>query len=472
MESSLNFKSLNDHNVSLFKYREQQISWVSGLEGTTFMDVLWCFIPFIIGYGCFLHFLNFVGKRKFKISQEMYFLIEFIWLVLPLLVSLTFTKLRVPIACFFFGYFMLCQLKRHLIQQKSSFNSDVSTTTTTTTWKQLESDQKRYLTAYRSCTMISTCIAILGVDFPIFPRRLAKTELIGVSVMDLGVGSFLFSSSLISGKYLLGKSKSLKHSLMSVLPMFTLGLIRFLLVKLMKYQEHVTEYGLHWNFYFTMSFLSLLLNVCQRLGWFQYSAMYGVLLLVIYEIALHKFGLTDYILYHPRTDWLSQNREGIFSLVGYLSLCLIGRHIGSLLFMTRTWEDWKKFHRKLISWTLGSWILVNLGIYGGFVISRRLTNIMYILWVIACSLFFVSTLMLMDMSSSHSKLFSQLLDSVNHYQLAIFLLANILTGCVNQTMYTLYTSDSIAFSILCVYVFLLCLVAHLLYRYKIDLKFI
>jgi len=43
--------------------------------------------------------------------------------------------------------------------------------------------KKTFLSEYRSLVMIGTCVAILAVDFNVFPRRLAKTELFGYSLV-------------------------------------------------------------------------------------------------------------------------------------------------------------------------------------------------------------------------------------------------------------------------------------------------
>ncbi|CAJ2670758.1 unnamed protein product [Trifolium pratense] len=57
---------------------------------------------------------------------------------------------------------------------------------------------RAYITSYRVIVMIITVLCILAVDFRIFPRRYAKTETYGASLMDLGVGAFVLANSLVS----------------------------------------------------------------------------------------------------------------------------------------------------------------------------------------------------------------------------------------------------------------------------------
>jgi phosphatidylinositol glycan class W len=53
--------------------------------------------------------------------------------------------------------------------------------------------QHAFVDCFRASVMLSTCAAILAVDFPLFPRRLAKSATFGTGFMDLGPGCFVFA---------------------------------------------------------------------------------------------------------------------------------------------------------------------------------------------------------------------------------------------------------------------------------------
>lgn len=122
----------------------------------------------------------------------------------------------------------------------------------------------------RVWTNLFTAIAILAVDFHIFPRRFAKTETYGVSVMDVGIGSFIIANGavgpetrrsypqLFSFKLYM---KSFIQCLKSLGPCLILGLVRLLTVKAADYQQHVSEYGVHWNFFFTLATVKVSLSM-------------------------------------------------------------------------------------------------------------------------------------------------------------------------------------------------------------------
>eukprot|EP00906_Rhabdomonas_costata_P008500 RCo012104 len=121
-----------------------------------------------------------------------------------------------------------------------------------------------FLDSYRVALLLSTCLALLAVDFAVFPRRFSKTEGFGYSVMDLGAGSFVFSNALVYGGLKMGRDgpgPALWRQLSPALPLLVMGAVRLVSLKRLGYPEVHSEYGVHWNFFFTLATMPVLL-VC------------------------------------------------------------------------------------------------------------------------------------------------------------------------------------------------------------------
>jgi phosphatidylinositol glycan class W len=347
-----------------------------------------------------------------------------------------------------------------------------------------------FLTTYRAAMMIVTCIAILAVDFRVFPRRFAKAENWGTSLMDLGVGSFVFSGGVVSARSVLKDRvsgalakktlaqrfiSSIRHSV----PLLVLGLIRLYSVKNLEYAEHVTEYGVHWNFFFTLGFLPPFVEIFEGLATIIPS--YEILSLavaVLYQVALESTDLKGYILVSPRgPNLLSKNREGVFSFLGYLAIFLAGRATGIRVIpsgispSTTPQQARKRLLTSLGVLALGCSALFALnstyflGYGAGIPVSRRLANMPYILWVAAfnnAQLFLFCLIETLFFPSVHrasapgkneeaertALATSPILKAFNRGGLAVFLIANLLTGVVNLTVPTLDVNDGQAMVIL------------------------
>jgi phosphatidylinositol glycan class W len=364
---------------------------------------------------------------------------------------------------------------------------------------------KPFITNYRGAMMVITCVAILAVDFRVFPRRFAKVENWGTSLMDMGVGSFVFTAGVVSVRSSLKASagrqplsKRLAASLRHAIPLLVLGTIRLISVKGLDYAEHVTEYGVHWNFFFTLGFLPPFAALFQTA--FEKVPSYAVLsfaLAAVYEIALDWTSLGGYILIAPRTDIFSKNREGIFSFFGYLAIFLAGQSLGaSALPRQQPLAKNATITTKLQQSTLGKLIMTSalwtalfyfsVSYYGlRLSVSRRLANLPYFLWVssfnsyqitICCA---IETFLFPNLYKATTKgeetrrsrdATSTVLYAFNRNGLAIFLVANLLTGLVNMTMPTLHMSVLQAMGVLVAYIAAVASVAVGLDWYNMTIK--
>ncbi|KAI1464399.1 GPI-anchored wall transfer protein 1 [Daldinia caldariorum] len=366
---------------------------------------------------------------------------------------------------------------------------------------------KPFLTTYRGSMMIITCLAILAVDFRIFPRRFAKVETWGTSLMDVGVGSFVFSAGIVAARPVLkeraeGKAtpllQRLRYAMRHSFPLLFLGVIRLISVKGLDYAEHVTEYGVHWNFFFTLGFLPPFVALFQSALTIipSYSAL-AILLGVIYQAVLETTNLKAFVLIAPRTDIISMNKEGICSFFGYLAIFLAGQATGMYVLprsIVPCSGTSNSTQRTTLLLTMAAWTSIWTVLYffttsfnygAGLDVSRRLANLPYILWItafnssqlLACcaieSVFFPSFYNATDAKTekeAYETATSRVLRAYNRNGLAIFLVANLLTGLVNMTVPTLDVGPSVTMGILVGYAAVLTTVAVALDAWNISIK--
>ncbi|RYR39835.1 hypothetical protein Ahy_A09g045469 isoform A [Arachis hypogaea] len=302
---------------------------------------------------------------------------------------------------------------------------------------------REYITSYRVVVMIITFLCILAVDFRIFPRRYAKTETYGTSLMDLGVGSFVLANALVSRQARNITSVNWKTAIVSISPLITLGFLRLVTTTGVDYQVHVSEYGVHWNFFFTLAAVSILTSFVNVPP--QYSGIFGLLVLFC---LIH--GLSAYLLSDERgMDIISQNKEGIHR---YWGMYLVGVQLGNYLIFGS--------HSSGLRST--KWVQIRVWILS-------ICNLPYVTSVLADNLQLLSILMLGDLIPGSKT--SVLEEALNRNLLATFLLANILTGLVNLSVDTLSASSITALSVLLGYAYILSTAIGTADYFGVKLKF-
>lgn len=192
--------------------------------------------------------------------------------------------------------------------------------------------------------------------------------------MDFGVGSFIFSSAVTSKharglpstpltpptpppihstplnshqtsphshQNQLSQSLSMSRILTAcsdIMPMrrflvLGLGFGRLVILKAINYQEHVSEYGVHWNFFMTLFSVWLGADVIHALVPRRWIVWIAFVWLSLYQAALCFTSLTSFMFSEERGgDLLSANKEGVISLNGYIPLYLLSEAAAHVFF--------------------------------------------------------------------------------------------------------------------------------------------
>ncbi|KAL3668389.1 hypothetical protein V7S43_006478 [Phytophthora oleae] len=471
-------------------YKLAKEAFVAGLQGTSAREV---FLVFAIApgslwlYSELMLLLEVVGIRQLgagSLNLVATILLEFVVTVVPTMIGFSFAEYAVPLLAMVYALAVMLStlsrfhakefIRKHCRKEKMN---------------QLLEKELPFLTNFRAQIMISTCFAILAVDFTVFPRRFAKTENYGFSVMDIGVGAFIVSSAVVSAPARQAHtSASTKRSqqtqtfitkcyafLRPIALVLIFGIARFLTVKGVNYQEHVSEYGVHWNFYFTLAGVYLVYSFLRLFGNWASSPVMAAFIAFGYQLYLSHYGGEEYILTAPRDNLMSQNREGILSLAGYTSLYMFAVYAGQSIFSYMD-SNGSKMHRNM------RWLAITLVVIAVFLWlstflavrlvarpSRRMLNLSYLLWVLAESLTLLALYSGIQTVSMLPRV-PLLYQGINHNQLFVFIVANLMTGAVNLSMHTINTSPDVASGVLLLYMLAVCVLASLLQHVHIRIK--
>lgn len=201
-----------------------------------------------------------------------------------------------------------------------------------------------------------------------------------------------------------------------------------------------------------------------------------------------------------RDTFVNANREGLFSLPGFVAMYIIWIYMRKW-FVSKTQLSYADIVRRLwqlfafcaLWWSLA---MISLQLFG---ISRVTCNLSYALWMTAmCTSILLITMFIFDFiissvlpmdtklgvyesleqgsaSSIHSTIekgcgqVNLICESLNMNGLCFFLLANVLTGAVNFFLYPENRSDASSVFILLLYMFLATFVIFQLYKKHIRI---
>ena len=372
----------------------------------------------------------------------------------------------------------LCLCARRLVMEKNEKKKKKSRKTSPRRDDDDDNNNNKntsWLNLYRSTMLLSACSAILAIDFSQMPRRLGKTKEYGVSVMDVGVGSFIVSASCVkwqrrrknrrSGRNSDGgkrgtegeeearkkTTRAMKRAMVS----FLLGFARYVSVKRSGYQLVEEEYGPMWNFFFSLAVIDILsaaiILACGNFAFtnektrmrntFIVASSVAILVEVLLRGNASKnttMKLESWLLaptkdrgefptkYTDIVAFVKLNREGAFSCVGMTSLHFFGRFFGEYVHRKKCEGELRR-----AAWlALALWVAAYTSIEVFEIIkpSRRLCNFGYILWMITYN---VSAMVVMAFIHEQYDTVPSILERANESPMLVFLFANVTTGLFN-----------------------------------------
>ncbi|XP_074869827.1 glucosaminyl-phosphatidylinositol-acyltransferase PIGW [Carettochelys insculpta] len=494
-------------------------AFISNLNGTSVLEISvgLALAPLCIACRALLLILYYLHNGRPLHSRKYHLLLDFTVLVAPFVLVSTVLSPVLPLLPIIFGAICAGLFYKIYSRRNLCIRTPLKQIVHDFLKTSLESDYIPSITVFRVYVNMLTAINILAVDFPQYPRRYAKTETYGTGAMDFGVGAFIFGNALVCPEVrqktyrVQSKFSSLGRQLIAVWPLVLLGFGRLISVKSVEYHEHFSEYGVHWNFFFTLAVVRVTASLLLITFPTSKSWIVAIFLAVFYQLILNATQLKMFVLHgsdgkDTRVGFLNANREGLFSLYGYLAIYMASVQVGLYLLKKRTLvKDWIEVICFLLLTAFALFIFLHISQVYVDPVSRRMANLSFCIWMIAQCLAFFTSFLVTDlilvftkllvngsrvpccwnvMQSPNTKHNSELtsfkrerewqniciINAVDKNQLVFFLLANVMTGIVNMMIDTIHSDTSFALCILHLYMFTNCLIMYILHAKNIILK--
>ncbi|XP_066249696.1 uncharacterized protein [Euwallacea similis] len=398
------------------------------------------------------------------------FVLEFVVIVLPTILNVTilsdYVTNIVVITCFLLGIHLLVYLVYVCCKRQKNIHPG----------KRAANPRKKdYITNCRATINMISVIAILAVDFDIFPSRYSKTHRTGFSLMDVGVGLYVFANAIVAPE-VRGKRDSIKSSIKGSMILLILGIIRLVLTKVTHYKVSDSEYGVHWNFFITLAFIKIFSSCILCIIKVKYIFINATALTIAHEVLI-QYSFKHWVFdLDDRKSFINANKEGLVSIIGYVALYLYALYYSYIIKITG--KSVRVTNIKSFMCTVLTLVMTIICNYH-FKVSRRLANAGYIFWVLFIGIFM---LWLFYLAENGEKYLLQhklkkfvcspyLYEAINYNGLIFFLVGNILTGVVNLSLRTKFVEKFAAIMILVGYMFLNCSVVFVLYLLKWKLNF-
>lgn len=479
-------------------YNEEHELFVSNSKGSSVMCVLICLFhaPTLM-----------LLLKLIQHNRKPRFLRDFIFFVFPLLLNITILVDQSYVSCCFL---LLTEIYVLYNNRKTGMNINIITTENENIKNSIDlpdnnnNNHKSYLSLFRGINMLLTCLSILAVDFRIFPRRFAKTETFGISLMDVGIGGFIISSALTS-KFARGKvnvpNKFISFSIKNIIVLI-LGFGRMAAIRLFNYHSKASEYGTSWNFFVTLFLVWTISDIFKSLFPRRILPLVAIIILCIYQFLLSYTNLQYFVFSASRERFFSSNREGILSLLAFVPLYLLvesysyyviwesgvgntsnanisleniennsnissdeqiknyNRDENIIIFGNSIPNNIIKICKNLSYTSICLWILWIISSSHIQPTSRRLSNITYVLLILAMSSIILLVTIIADyIGGVNTRII--VLESIANSQLEIFILCNLITGIVNMSINTIYMDKATSLTILSLYGLFITSIAYL-----------